>query len=886
MLLKLLYLSYLLYGTLSRELIRETLTGRGGDFVSLRCGARSGDVTWFKTINGEGKDVTTLPDRRYIVMGDGTLYINRLRESDKGLYTCRKAKAVVKEVTVEIASRPRIAVAPSDTTAHRGDLVHLRCEGAGEPKPIMKWRIYRGILRNLTSIPDNLTEKEILGHNGGNFLITEAGHLYIRDPVAEYSATYVCTATNAGGTAWVTAQVLILEPPKITTRPQDTNSIDGESVGLDCRAIGNPPPKITWRLETPEGNAIEELENHPSKRYELDPYKTLVIRSPLPSDSGNYTCVATNLDGVAEASAILRVLFRETRAGREGGFVSLKCSTFDDVTWFKTINGEKNDIKTLQDKRYIVARDGSFFISRLRETDAGVYSCYNAGSVIKEVTVEIASLPRIAIAPSDIIVHLGDLVHLQCEAEGNPQPMIKWRVGRSFLKNIPVIPDNLTEKEILNHNGGNFLVTEAGHLYIRDLVAAFSTTYICMAKNVGGSTWATAQVLILEPPIITTRPRDTSSLDGESVRLGCRATGNPPPEITWRLETPEGIIIEELENHPSRRYELDPYKTLRIRFPLPSDSGNYTCVATNDDGVAEASANLQVHFRETRISREGGFVFLRCGTFNDVTWFKIINGEKRDINTLSDRRYIMARDGWFFISRLRVSDVGVYWCQSEGVLVKMVTVEIASQPRIAIAPSDVTVHLGELVHLQCEAAGNPKPDIEWRVGRSFLRNIPVIPDNLTEKEILNYNGGNFLITQAGHLYVRHPTTAYSTRYICKASSIGGSTWATAQVLILEPPRITVRPKDTNYRGGDSVGLTCRATGNPPPEITWRLETPEGIVIEELENHPSRRYELDPYKTLRIRFPLPSDSGNYTCTAINDDGVAEASAILQVPPDMN
>ena len=50
----------------------------------------------------------------------------------------------------------------------------------------------------------------------------------------------------------------------------------------------------------------------------------------------------------------------------------------------------------------------------------------------------------------------------------------------------------------------------------------------------------------------------------------------------------------EPENHPSGRYETDAYKTLRIRFPLPSDSGKYICVATNAGGVTEASAILQV----------------------------------------------------------------------------------------------------------------------------------------------------------------------------------------------------------------------------------------------------------------------------------------------------
>ena len=36
--------------------------------------------------------------------------------------------------------------------------------------------------------------------------------------------------------------------------------------------------------------------------------------------------------------------------------------------------------------------------------------------------------------------------------------------------NLSVIPDNFTEEEVLNYNrGGNYLVTESGHLYIRNV---------------------------------------------------------------------------------------------------------------------------------------------------------------------------------------------------------------------------------------------------------------------------------------------------------------------------------------------------------------------------------------------------------------------------------
>ena len=48
----------LVVGALAQDFIRETQTGRQGGFVALRCGFSG--VIWFKNLNGEQTDVTTL----------------------------------------------------------------------------------------------------------------------------------------------------------------------------------------------------------------------------------------------------------------------------------------------------------------------------------------------------------------------------------------------------------------------------------------------------------------------------------------------------------------------------------------------------------------------------------------------------------------------------------------------------------------------------------------------------------------------------------------------------------------------------------------------------------------------------------------------------------
>ena len=149
----------------------------------------------------------------------------------------------------------------------------------------------------------------------------------------------------------------------------------------------------------------------------------------------------------------------------------------------------------------------------------------------------------------------------------------------------------------MNHSGGNFLMTESGHLYIRNIskTTGFSTEYTCIARNAVGGRREYARVLVLDPPQITTKPQDKKfSLDADVISVVCRARGNPRPTISWRIETFEGITIDEPENHPSGRYEIDSYGTLKIRPPFTQDSWKYTCFASSCKSAAPCESAVHL----------------------------------------------------------------------------------------------------------------------------------------------------------------------------------------------------------------------------------------------------------------------------------------------------
>ena len=87
----------------------------------------------------------------------------------------------------------------------------------------------------------------------------------------------------------------------------------------------------------------------------------------------------------------------------------------------------------------------------------------------------------------------------------------------------------------------------------------------------------------------------------------------------------------------------------------------------------------------------------------------------------------------------------------------------------------------------------------------------------------------------------------------------------------------------NVIEGDSIYITCSATGSPPPHIAWRI--PQG----------SKRISLDPVEVISIgvgnitsvtrRLQIyqisRNDSGSYRCSATNYLGNDKHSIVLNV-----
>ncbi|XP_055887034.1 peroxidasin homolog [Biomphalaria glabrata] len=88
----------------------------------------------------------------------------------------------------------------------------------------------------------------------------------------------------------------------------------------------------------------------------------------------------------------------------------------------------------------------------------------------------------------------------------------------------------------------------------------------------------------------------------------------------------------------------------------------------------------------------------------------------------------------------------------------------------------------------------------------------------------------------------------------------------------EKPKITMEPKSVDVTFGNTVYFSCRAEGDPQPEITWLHN--DNVINPGSEE----RYKIMADGTLMIEGAQDSDKGFYECMARNAAGMTKANKV--------
>ncbi|XP_072294084.1 neuronal growth regulator 1 isoform X4 [Eucyclogobius newberryi] len=268
----------------------------------------------------------------------------------------------------------------------------------------------------------------------------------------------------------------------------------------------------------------------------------------------------------------------ESVVSRQGDTALLRCYLLDGISKGAWLNRSSiifagNDKWSVDPRVSIVSSPGdkheySLQIQKVDITDDGQYTCSvqserNPRPKLLSLIVKVP--PKIYDISSDITVNEGSNVSLICMASGKPEPTISWR-------HITPLARKFDSGEYLN---------------ITAITRDQAGDYECSALNdIASPDTKTVKVTVNFAPSIHEMKSNGVSL-GRTGLLRCEATAVPLPTFEWykgekRIIKGQGIDIKSV----SSRSVLTVTNMTEDRY------GNYTCVATNKMGTANASVSL------------------------------------------------------------------------------------------------------------------------------------------------------------------------------------------------------------------------------------------------------------------------------------------------------
>ncbi|KAJ7995848.1 hypothetical protein DPEC_G00230970 [Dallia pectoralis] len=424
------------------------------------------------------------------------------------------------------------------------------------------------------------------------------------------------------------------------------------------------------------------------------------------------------------------------------------------------------------------------------------------------------------------------------------------------------------------------------------------------------------------PPRIVEHPSDLIVSKGEPATLNCKAEGRPAPTVEWYKD---GERVETDRDNPRSHRMLLPSGSLfflRIVHGRRSkpDDGSYVCVARNYLGQAVShNASLEVailrdDFRQNPVDvmvAAGEPAVLECQPPRGhpeptISW-------KKDGTNINDRdERITIRGGKLMITNARKSDAGKYICVGTNMVgereSEIAELTVLERPGFVKRPNNVMVLADESVEFQCEARGDPVPTVRWRkedaelpVGRYEIMedhtlglrfvtpsdegSYTCVVENMVGKAEASATLTVHVFT--GKLIVTHPSLIllYTDRRTTSQvilSSCSHLTSSTNRIMHISlPPVFAMRPRNQVVSVGRTVTFQCEATGNPQPAIFWQREGSNSLLFSYQPPQPFSRLSVSQTGSLTIADAQRSDSGYYSCQALNIAGSVITKALLEV-----
>ncbi|KAB1264443.1 Neural cell adhesion molecule L1-like protein [Camelus dromedarius] len=571
----------------------------------------------------------------------------------------------------------------------------IECEAKGNPEPTFSW--------TKDDKPFDLSDPRIIVSNSsGTFKIPNEGH------IAHFQGKYRCFASNKLGIA-MSEEIEFIVPnvPKFPKEKIDPLEVEeGDPIVLPCNPPkGLPPLHIYWmNIE------LEHIKQ--DERVYMSQKGDLYFANVEEKDSRNdYCCFAAfpRLRTIVQKMPMKltvnssnsikqrkpRLLLPPPESGSESSVTILKGDTLLLECFAEglvDIENSSNDVVNFIQKRKVLTpqkkhrrptpqvewnkmgddlpkgketevNDGNTLkIENVSYQDKGSYRCTAnnfLGSATHDFHVIVEEPPRWTKKPQSGVYSTGSSGILLCEAEGEPEPTVKWRVNGFPIERNPFSGDVITSGEI------SFTNVQPNH----------TAVYQCEASNVHGMILASANIDVVDvrPLIQTADEENYATVVGYSAFLDCEFFASPEAIVSWQK-------MEEAKPLEGRRYHIHENGTLQINKTTEDDAGSYSCWVENAKGKTAVTANLDIRNatklrvspKNPRVPRSHTVEFhceSKCDSYlkHSLKLFWSKDGEAFEMNGTEDGRIII--DGAnLTISNVTLEDQGVYSCSAHTAL--------------------------------------------------------------------------------------------------------------------------------------------------------------------------------------------------------------------------
>ncbi|XP_048193802.1 neuronal cell adhesion molecule isoform X6 [Perognathus longimembris pacificus] len=554
----------------------------------------------------------------------------------------------------------------------------------------------------------------------------------------------------------------LVQPPTITQQsPKDYIIDPRENIVIQCEAKGKPPPSFSW---TRNGTHFD-IDKDPL--VTMKPGSgTLIINimseGKAETYEGVYQCTARNERGAAISN---NIVIRPSRSPlwtkeklepmilQNGQPLVLPCRPPIGLPPAIIFWMDNSFQRLPQSERVSQGLNGDLYFSNVLPEDTREdYICYarfNHTQTIQQkqpISVKVISArssrerPPTFLTPEGNASHKeelrGNVLSLECIAEGLPTPIIYW------IKEDGTLPINRTFYR-------NFKKT----LQITHVSEADSGNYQCIAKNPLGAIHHTISVTVKAAPYWIVAPQNLVLSPGEDGSLICRANGNPKPRISWLTN---GVPVEIAPDDPSRKIDGD---TIIFSNVQERSSAVYQCNASNEYGYLLANAFVNVLAEPPRILTSANTLYqvianspalLDCAFFGSplptIEWFKGAKGR-----ALHEDIYVLHENGTLEIPVAQKDSTGTYTCVARnklGMAKNEVHLEIKDPTRIIKQPEYAIVQRGSTVSFECKVKHDHTliPTVMWLKDNGELPNderFTVDKDHLAVTDVDDGDAGTY-----------------------------------------------------------------------------------------------------------------------------------------------